>query len=559
MIRLLALLLVALLWFPLLVLASYESYAPSIFGRWSTRLFAAMVAYVAVLLPLTIVFFLGLRVKRPGRLAGLLQHGLELLRDRTWCFFIALLFPVTAWLLLAVAAGVVQPGPALYYRFLLLWLDLGLVVLVVTATLLFFRRTRRERRLTSMKVAALLAGILAGLATAELLSNALNLEPILDSKLNPQGIHTQFRTDEFDTWVSTNAQSLRGTEDHDLDRPGVYRVAVIGDSMTFGHGVSDHETYVEIAERRLRVDGNSNVELINVSRNGAGPADYLNFIRRYVARWKPNIVVVAFYTGNDCPVFQPLQRQSPRQLQSQHELIVFQSHDTVLNHSTLFRLFDDSVIRPLRHYWRDRPVSARGTPDPITHGPNVLGQFLARRPQSEEMKRRLEILENQGWIEKGLLGEVNPGLIVAVLQRPNAVADSMFLRAETRAAMSNEWGLCRSVLSEIHRATNQIGAQLIVLVIPQAYQVDPASVAQLEAFGCYSTPEMLENRELNDRLAEFCWSHGVHCIDPLDLFKLQTKSGERLYYPIDTHLTPAGHQLLGETLSSELADLLLLN
>ena len=555
MIRLLALLLVGLLWFPLLVLASYESYAPSILGRWSFRFFMVMLAYVVVVLPMTVV--LGFRLQRRGRVADLLRHSLNWLRERTWCCLFALLFPVVVWLLLAVAAAVVQPGPALYYRFLLLWLDLGLVVIAFTATLLFFGRTRRQQRLTAMKCAALLIGILAGLSAAEISINALGLVPVLDSRINPQNIHAQFRTDEFDTWVTTNAQSLRGTQDHDLRRVDVYRVAVVGDSMTFGHGVNDHETYVEIAERRLRDQGQANVELINVSRNGAGPADYLNFIRRYVARWKPKLVVVSFYTGNDCPVFQPLRLQSRRQLQSQHDLIVFQSHGTALNHSSLFRLFDNGVIRPFRYYWRDRPVvSARGIPDPITNGPNILGQFLAAEPQSEELRRRREMLDKLGWIEKGLKGEVNPGLIVAILKRPNAVADSMFLRAETRAAMSDEWELCRSVLSEIHKATVQMGAQLIVLVIPQAYQVDPASLAQLEAFGCYSTPDMLDNRELNDRLAEFCQNHRVRCVDPLELFRLRTQSGERLYFPIDTHLTPTGHQLLGETLSNVLTELL---
>jgi hypothetical protein len=54
------------------------------------------------------------------------------------------------------------------------------------------------------------------------------------------------------TWVEANAFGMRGP-DVALEKPaGTWRVGVFGDSVTFGQGVPDEETYPRVAERRLR-------------------------------------------------------------------------------------------------------------------------------------------------------------------------------------------------------------------------------------------------------------------------------------------------------------------
>jgi lysophospholipase L1-like esterase len=99
--------------------------------------------------------------------------------------------------------------------------------------------------------------------------------------------------------LSINAQGFRGTEDvDDAKSRGVRRILILGDSYAWGYGVADHEVFAVLLERLLNEVGNR-YEVINTGVSGWGTDQQLLFLRQEGFRYDPDVVVVAFFLGND--------------------------------------------------------------------------------------------------------------------------------------------------------------------------------------------------------------------------------------------------------------------
>jgi hypothetical protein len=77
---------------------------------------------------------------------------------------------------------------------------------------------------------------------------------------------------------NTNSQGFRGTKEYSLKKPdNKYRIIVLGDSVTIGHGVEDDETYSAVLERELSKI--KPTEVINMAVSGFGNAEELIQLR----------------------------------------------------------------------------------------------------------------------------------------------------------------------------------------------------------------------------------------------------------------------------------------
>jgi hypothetical protein len=94
--------------------------------------------------------------------------------------------------------------------------------------------------------------------------------------------------------VSINARGYRGRE---LSLPRSRertRVVVLGDSIAFGLGVSDEETFVHLLDER-----NNGIEAANLAVQGYGPGQELLVLLGEGLRQHPDVVVLAFCLDND--------------------------------------------------------------------------------------------------------------------------------------------------------------------------------------------------------------------------------------------------------------------
>lgn len=95
--------------------------------------------------------------------------------------------------------------------------------------------------------------------------------------------------------------SSRGLRDGEYDyerQPGVPRVLVLGDSYTWGYGVGNDEIFTEVMEQKLN-SGGTKCEVINTGVSGWGTDQEYLFFREEGHKYRPDIVVLAFFLNND--------------------------------------------------------------------------------------------------------------------------------------------------------------------------------------------------------------------------------------------------------------------
>jgi len=94
--------------------------------------------------------------------------------------------------------------------------------------------------------------------------------------------------------VSVNPNGHRGRELVVPRKAGHTRVIVLGDSIAFGLGVSDEETFTSLLDAR-----DNGIEAGNLAVMGYGPDQELLVLLREGLRYQPDIVVLAFCLAND--------------------------------------------------------------------------------------------------------------------------------------------------------------------------------------------------------------------------------------------------------------------
>lgn len=95
-------------------------------------------------------------------------------------------------------------------------------------------------------------------------------------------------------FISINSWGMRDNEVPKDGRPGVKRIAVIGDSFTFGMGVDLEDTYVKQLERQLGAQGMS-VEVLNFGVGGYNMWQYRLVLEQKVLDFNPDLIAVGFF------------------------------------------------------------------------------------------------------------------------------------------------------------------------------------------------------------------------------------------------------------------------
>ena len=122
---------------------------------------------------------------------------------------------------------------------------------------------------------------------------------------NQNSVHLGY-TREFNHKVATNSLGFRGVKEIEKQKPeGTYRILVIGDSMTFGWGVEDNETFSSILERNLNaavaeIGAKNKFEVINAGFSGGFTLDgFYSWLVNKGFELNPDLVLVSFFPYND--------------------------------------------------------------------------------------------------------------------------------------------------------------------------------------------------------------------------------------------------------------------
>jgi len=144
---------------------------------------------------------------------------------------------------------------------------------------------------------------------------------------------------EGEAYVRVNSDGLRDREHAIAKPPRTLRIAILGDSFAEAFQLPVDKTFWTVLGDRLQacpaVAGRQ-VEIINFGVGGYGTAQELITLRHFAWKYTPDIVLLAFFTGNDL-------RNNLRELNNREPIpyFVYKGNRLVL---------DDSFSEPLRAY-----------------------------------------------------------------------------------------------------------------------------------------------------------------------------------------------------------------
>jgi hypothetical protein len=109
--------------------------------------------------------------------------------------------------------------------------------------------------------------------------------------------------------VRRNHAGFREREFEEAKPPGTYRIAVVGDSFTFGNGIRQEDRYSDLLHMRLP----ARFEVLNFGTPGANTPEHRNLVAGLLPRILPDFVLLQWYV-NDMedddvrgrPTFEPL-------------------------------------------------------------------------------------------------------------------------------------------------------------------------------------------------------------------------------------------------------------
>ena len=163
--------------------------------------------------------------------------------------------------------------------------------------------------------------------------------------------------------IRTNSRGFRSPEIAEKAEPGVARIAFVGDSITLGWGVAEHETFARQIVDAL-VNSGHKVEAFNLGVGNYNTSQELALFRDVGAGLKPDIIVLCYFINDAEPMPQ------------------YSSDDWLSEHSAawvVFRYRVNSLLRTVRRisgleallsrrYTSPMPPAGRrpGTPSPAS-------------------------------------------------------------------------------------------------------------------------------------------------------------------------------------------------
>ncbi len=165
------------------------------------------------------------------------------------------------------------------------------------------RRAGRTRRLAlSILIGLLLLEgglrvLLGNFGQSKVLQRSENTEVCLELKPETQMLYTGWRARVAPSHMIINSYGFRGPEVKLAQSEGTLRVAVLGDSFTFGQGVNYAESYPAVLEDQLQ-DGGIQAEVLNFGVPGHSTPQSVALAQARVTPLKPDVVLLSVFAND---------------------------------------------------------------------------------------------------------------------------------------------------------------------------------------------------------------------------------------------------------------------
>ena len=307
------------------------------------------------------------------------------------------------------------------------------------------------------------------------------------------------------------------------------RIAVLGDSFTYGWGLSDEQTWPKVLEACLRNAG-LEVEVANLGLPGAGPAEYAELAPRALALLHPDMLIVAILQADDLlQCADSARHPDPGWRQQLGAMLsrVFPGLSQLagLTHSDRLHV----TSQDLREIWKKQ-----------------VRDFDAN--MSAEDRVRYNLLPSR-IREMYAQGDLNPGLLYFSMRYPRFTLDTCDLDQE---ATRREVAEMARRLREIRDAAAHYGTRTVAVSIPYRTYVSVQDLDAMRELGFQVDPAMLQTDKPDEAIRLACERAGLPFVQVTAALRREA-SNKELYFRLDGHLNTLGARTYATLLAQEVA------
>ncbi|HEY5998756.1 MAG TPA: SGNH/GDSL hydrolase family protein [bacterium] len=320
-------------------------------------------------------------------------------------------------------------------------------------------------------------------------------------------------------FVRISSRGLRDREHALAKPPGTLRIAVLGDSYAEAMQLPMEQTFWSVLERELGGCGalaGRRVEVINFGVSGYGTAQELLALRHDAWRYDPDVVVLAFVTGNDV-------RNNSRELERDPTRPYFVERDG--------RLVLDEGFRA-------------GFPPPWR---------LRLREAASEVLNRVRVLQLLKSAADAAHAPAAPAPPAADTGASAGLDDEVY-RPPRDAAWERAWRVTEGLLGLMADEVRAHGARLLVVSLSNPAQVHPDPAARQ----AYARARGIDDLFYPDRrIAAACARLGVPSLSLAPpLAERASRTGVFFHgfggHEGEGHWNERGHRAAGELIAAEL-------
>ncbi len=349
----------------------------------------------------------------------------------------------------------------------------------------------------------------------------------------PPGSHMEYATTEFTYSVDVNSLGYRDKEFASLT-PGVYRIAAIGDSFTYGQGVNLQDTWIKQLDSNLRQAG-LNVETINLGKPGTGTPFYAELAERAIPLLRPDLIIVGMLQADDLASADDKAAPAPPWLLTKVEDVWPNFVQWIRNREgTLGARTEKRPVHP--------PMivsAADGIKSQAESAQSVLKSFT---PEEQARYAQIDVKVRQAFET----GNLNPALISTTVRSADYLVNNsrdndpyFFVRAVDKTT---------GFMQRIERVAKAYHTRVLVVSIPMGCFVNMYAMDNYRRVGFRVEPGFLSTFVPDKAIRIVCERTGVPFLSITDEFRAH-KDEPDLFFPMDCHPTPNGHKLMADLLT----------
>ncbi|MFQ5913809.1 MAG: hypothetical protein ACE5JS_11555 [Nitrospinota bacterium] len=330
---------------------------------------------------------------------------------------------------------------------------------------------------------------------------------------------------DFRATVRVNREGFRGKEIQARKPAGRFRIFFLGDSFTFGLGVSDGETFAARLETLLNAQAGTGrrFEVINGGVPGYNLAHYYLVLKHRVFRYDPDLILLGLLPWNDFD----LAKQD--WVDVADGLPGALRQDLYVDAEGRVRLRGEDILRPKSVSFNVLPASVKEFLRANSHLYHFLGERLYR------LRKNMGSASWAGRAEAAELTEEG-------LRRQGL--DPEAIETKLREQRRENWRKGMRLLEAVVRMSRQRRVPFAVLLVPHLY----------ESHYEYLTPKFVSVRGGDPGVELLRWLK-ERKVPYLDLVReLDPYDEKRIYLKYDKHFTPLGHDLTARFLHAFLSE-----